>query len=53
MATPHPAVLVVGLDLGQRADWLDLFPFLRTRRLDTYAALTAPVDPALPYGAAP
>lgn len=46
------AVLVVDLDLGQRKDWLDLFPFLRTRRPDTYAALTSPVDPALPYGAA-
>lgn len=39
------AVLVVDLDLRQRADWLDLFPFLRTRRPDTYGALVAPVDP--------
>ncbi|MCD0449709.1 hypothetical protein LO762_10985 [Actinocorallia sp. API 0066] len=33
------AVLVARLDLAQRADWLALFPFLRTRRPDTYAAL--------------
>ncbi len=44
------AVLVADLDLDQRRDWLDLFPFLTTRRPDTYAALTAPVDPGLPYG---
>ena len=35
------AVLVADLDLDQRRDWLDLFPFLATRRPDTYAALTA------------
>ncbi len=34
------AVLVADLDLDQRRDWLDLFPFLRTRRPDTYAGLT-------------
>jgi N-carbamoylputrescine amidase len=33
------AVLVVDLDLPQRGDWLELFPFLATRRPDTYAAL--------------
>ena len=44
------AVLVADLDLDQRRDWLDLFPFLTTRRPDTYGALTAPVDPARPYG---
>lgn len=33
------AVLVADLDLDQRTDWLTLFPFLRTRRPDTYAAL--------------
>ena len=33
------AVLVVDLDLRQRHDWLALFPFLRTRRPDTYAGL--------------
>ncbi|MET0928250.1 MAG: nitrilase-related carbon-nitrogen hydrolase [Aeromicrobium sp.] len=45
------AVIVADLDLDQRRDWLDLFPFLTTRRPDTYAALTAPVDEAAPYGA--
>lgn len=44
------AVLVADLDLGQRQDWLDLFPFLATRRPDTYAALTAPVDHDQPHG---
>lgn len=44
------AVLVADLDLDQRRDWLELFPFLLTRRPDTYAALTAPVDVAHPYG---
>lgn len=34
-----PAVLVADLDLAQRRDWLDLFPFDRTRRPDTYGAL--------------
>ncbi|MEO8689445.1 MAG: hydrolase, partial [Solirubrobacteraceae bacterium] len=33
------------LDLDQRRDWLDLFPFLRTRRPETYAALLDAVDP--------
>jgi N-carbamoylputrescine amidase len=33
--------LVATLDLAQRADWLDLFPFLTTRRPDTYGALVA------------
>ncbi|MEV7395937.1 nitrilase-related carbon-nitrogen hydrolase [Aeromicrobium sp. NPDC092404] len=46
------AVLVADLDLQQRRDWLDLFPFLTTRRPDTYAALTRPVDAARPYGGA-
>ncbi|MEV6065939.1 nitrilase-related carbon-nitrogen hydrolase [Nocardia sp. NPDC052001] len=44
------AVLVADLDLAQRADWLDLFPFLTTRRPDTYTRLTAPVDTDRPYG---
>ncbi len=34
------AVLVADLDLAQREDWLDLFPFLTTRRPDTYGVLT-------------
>ncbi len=33
------AVIVADLDLDQRDDWLDLFPFLRTRRPDTYGDL--------------
>jgi N-carbamoylputrescine amidase len=33
------AVLVADLDLDQRRDWLTLFPFLRTRRPDTYGGL--------------
>ncbi|WP_245677943.1 nitrilase-related carbon-nitrogen hydrolase [Nocardia acidivorans] len=44
------AVLVADLDLAQRADWLDLFPFLTTRRPDTYTRLTAPVKLDQPYG---
>jgi N-carbamoylputrescine amidase len=38
----QPAVLVADLDLDQRRDWLELFPFLRTRRPDAYATLTRP-----------
>ena len=45
------AVLVADLDLDQRKDWLDLFPFLTTRRPDTYAELTRDVDYDRPYGA--
>lgn len=44
------AVLVADLDLDQRRDWLELFPFLVTRRPDSYGRLTAPIDPAHPYG---
>jgi N-carbamoylputrescine amidase len=32
----EPAVIVADLDLDQRRDWLDLFPFLETRRPDAY-----------------
>jgi N-carbamoylputrescine amidase len=46
----EPCVLVADLDLAQREDWLDLFPFLRNRRPDTYGMLTQPVDPTRPYG---
>jgi N-carbamoylputrescine amidase len=35
----EPAVLVADLDLDQRRDWLTLFPFLTTRRPETYAPL--------------
>jgi len=38
----EPAVLVADLDLDQRRDWLALFPFLETRRPETYSALVAP-----------
>ncbi|HET9074037.1 MAG TPA: nitrilase-related carbon-nitrogen hydrolase [Solirubrobacteraceae bacterium] len=41
-----PAVLVADLDLDQRGDWLELFPFLSTRRPDAYAPLVGP--PATP-----
>lgn len=37
-------VLVADLDLDQRNDWLELFPFLSTRRPDTYGSLTLPVQ---------
>ena len=36
-------VLVADIDLDQRRDWLDLFPFLATRRPDTYDILTEDV----------
>jgi N-carbamoylputrescine amidase len=36
----EPAVIVADLDLAQREDWLELFPFLTTRRPDAYASLT-------------
>jgi N-carbamoylputrescine amidase len=35
----RPAVLVADLDLDQRRDWLELFPFLSTRRPDAYGPL--------------
>jgi N-carbamoylputrescine amidase len=35
----EPAVLVADLDLDERDDWLTLFPFLTTRRPDTYGPL--------------
>jgi N-carbamoylputrescine amidase len=41
----EPCVLIADLDLAQRGDWLDLFPFLNTRRPDTYGILTRPVAP--------
>ncbi len=39
------AVLVADLDLAQRQDWLDLFPFLSTRRPDSYGGLVEPIRP--------
>jgi N-carbamoylputrescine amidase len=35
----EPAVIVADLDLDQRRDWLELFPFLSTRRPDAYGSL--------------
>lgn len=35
------AVLVADLDLDQKRDWQELFPFLRTRRPDAYGSLVA------------
>ena len=44
-------VLVADLDLDQRRDWLDLFPFLATRRPDTYGKLVESVrNPRQPNG---
>ncbi len=36
----EPAVIVADLDLDARRDWLTLFPFLTTRRPETYGPLT-------------
>lgn len=41
----EPAVLVADLDLDQRRDWLELFPFLATRRPDAYARLSGSSQP--------
>jgi N-carbamoylputrescine amidase len=43
----EPAVLVADLDLDQRRDWLELFPFLDTRRPDAYAGLAAQATQAM------
>ncbi len=45
------AIIVADLDLEQRSDWLDLFPFLATRRPDTYGALGNPVITSTRNGA--
>jgi N-carbamoylputrescine amidase len=37
----EPCVVVADLDLDARRDWLALFPFLTTRRPDTYGPLVA------------
>ncbi|WP_457972513.1 nitrilase-related carbon-nitrogen hydrolase [Arthrobacter sp. D1-17] len=47
------AVLVADVDLDQRRDWLTLFPFLTTRRPDTYSRLTEPVRHDAPFGGVP
>jgi N-carbamoylputrescine amidase len=41
----EPAVLIADLDVDQRRDWLELFPFLTTRRPDAYETLVR--DPLL------
>jgi N-carbamoylputrescine amidase len=44
-------VLVVELDLDQRRDWLELFPFYATRRPDTYSVISEPlVNPRVAGG---
>jgi N-carbamoylputrescine amidase len=45
----EPAVIVADLGLDQRRDWLELFPFLTTRRPDTYASLAQPSG-RVPHG---
>jgi N-carbamoylputrescine amidase len=40
----EPAVLVADLDLDQRNDWLELFPFLATRRPDAYGRLAEAME---------
>lgn len=42
----EPAVIVADLDLDARLDWLTLFPFLSTRRPDTYDSLSRTVRSA-------
>ena len=37
-------VLIADLDLDQRRDWLELFPFFGTRRPDAYQALANPIE---------
>ena len=50
----EPAVLVADLDLDQRRDWLELFPFLTTRRPDALrvadAAAVARTGPLVTAG---
>jgi N-carbamoylputrescine amidase len=41
----EPAVLVADLDLDERRDWLELFPFFDTRRPDAYASLVQRREP--------
>ena len=42
------AVLVADLDLDERRDWLELFPFLTTRRPDAYTSLVQGGGPPRP-----
>ena len=44
-------VLVAELDLDQRRDWLELFPFFATRRPDTYGSISdAVINKRVPGG---
>lgn len=43
-------VLIAELDLDQRGEWLKLFPFLATRRPDTYGLQTKPVTNPRVFG---
>jgi N-carbamoylputrescine amidase len=36
----EPAILVADLHLDYKKDWLNLFPFFKTRRPDMYSSLT-------------
>lgn len=42
-ARDQDELLIADLDLDQRRDWLELFPFFGTRRPDTYSVLTEPI----------
>ncbi|MGW9402671.1 nitrilase-related carbon-nitrogen hydrolase [Arthrobacter sp. NPDC055585] len=44
------AVLVADLELDQRSHWLELFPFLESRRPETYGALTQPAPGRTRHG---
>jgi N-carbamoylputrescine amidase len=46
----EPALLVADLDLDQREDWLELFPFLTTRRPEAYARLSEQDGPSRAHG---
>lgn len=48
-----PAVIVADLDLDQRRDWLELFPFLATRRPEAYQPLVQRRPPAAGGAARP
>ena len=44
----EPVVLVADLDIDQGRDWLNLFPFLETRRPDAYSPLVSDVARSAP-----
>ena len=51
VSAPRDEEAVLVADLDQRRDWLELLPFLLTRRPDTYTGLTRPVATDEPHGA--